>query len=223
MLAYLLLLSSLTGTVLDEKSRPIEGAVVVLIASTFAEEPKTAVADSRGRYEIAISGRGPFRVEAYAPGYVPFRARDVDPEKPFAIVLHPGGETIAGVVRDGTTLDPLEGAVVETRAGESAARVMAEPRLGLVEAVTDERGAFRLEGLAKTSYSVAASAAGYGLTTKHSVSPGEAVELYLFPGSGIYGRILDEKGKAVGGALVTAEEASGMFSSSPAQESDADG
>jgi len=223
MWVHLLLLSSLTGTVLDGKNRPIEGAVVVLIASTFAEEPKTAVADSRGRYEIATSGRGPFRVEAYAPGYVPFLARDVDPEKPFAIVLHPGGESISGVVRDGKTLDPLEGAVVETRAGESAARVMAEPRLGLVEAVSDERGLFRLEGLAKTSYSVAASAAGYGRTTKRSVSPGEAVELYLFAGSGIYGRILDEKGKAVGGALVTAEEGNGMFSSSPAQESDADG
>jgi hypothetical protein len=223
MWAYLLLLSSLTGTVLDEKDRPIEDAVVVLIPGSFREEPKTGTSDAMGRFEIALSKPGPFRVEAYAPGYAPFRLRDVDPEKPLSIVLRRGGETIAGVVRDGTTLDPLEGAIVETRAGESAARVMAEPRLGLVEAVTDERGAFRLEGLAKTSYSVAASAAGYGRTTKHSVSPGDAVELYLFPGSGIYGRILDEKGKAVGGALVTAEEASGMFSSSPAQESDADG
>jgi hypothetical protein len=139
MWTYLLLLSSLTGTVLDEKSRPIEGAVVVLMPASFREEPATGASDAMGRFEIALSKPGPFRVEAYAPGYVPFRARDVDSKEPLSIVLRRGGETIAGVVRDGTTLDPLEGAIVETRTGESSVRVFAEPRLGLVDAVSDER------------------------------------------------------------------------------------
>jgi protocatechuate 3,4-dioxygenase beta subunit len=218
----LLLLSSLTGTVLDEKNRPVEGAVV-LIASSFGAEPKTGVADAQGRYEIEAQGRGPFRVEAYATGYVPFLARDVDPEKPYVIVLRQGGESITGLVRDGDTLDPLEGAIVETRAGEAWARVLAEPRLGLVEAVTDARGEFRLEGLARTSHSVSASAPGYGRGTKGNVKPGEPVEIYLFPGSGIYGRLLDEGGKPVPGALVTLEMPNGIWTSSSAQESDPEG
>ena len=225
MWTHLLLLSFLTGTVLDEKDRPIEGAIVVLVPGSFREEPTTAASDAMGGFEIALSKPGPFRVEAYAPGYAPFRLRDVDPEKPLSIVLRRGGETIAGVVRDGTTLDPLEGAIVETRTGESSARVSAEPRLGLVDAQSDERGEFRLEGLAKSSYSVSASAPGYGRTTKANVPPGEPVEIYLFPGSGIYGRLLDEKGNPVEGALVSAESEDRMRMRGPstAQQSDADG
>jgi len=202
---HLLLLSSLTGTVIDEQNRPLEGAVVALIPRAYGEEPKTGASDANGRFEVGLPGIGAFRVEAYASGYVPFKARDVDPEKPLSIVLRRGGETITGVVRDGTTLDPLEGAIVESRTGDSWVRVSNEPRLGLVDAVSDERGEFRLEGLTKSSYSVSASAPGYGRTTKANVSPGEAVELYLFPGSGVYGRLLDENEIPVDGALVSAE------------------
>ncbi len=46
MLTYLRLLSSLAGTVLDEKNQPIAGAVVVLFASSFGEEPKTGVVET---------------------------------------------------------------------------------------------------------------------------------------------------------------------------------
>jgi protocatechuate 3,4-dioxygenase beta subunit len=227
MWVHLLLLSSLMGTVLDEKNRPIEGAVVVLVPSSFREDPATATSDAAGRFEIAVSKPGPFRVEAYASGYAPFRLRDVAPEKPLSIVLRRGGEFIAGIVRDGATLDPVKGATVETRAGESSARVSAEPRLGLVDTVSDERGEFRLEGLAKSSYSVSASAPGYGRTTTANVSPGAPVELYLFPGSGVYGRLLGEEGNPVEGAFVSAESEEGMHrmrrGPSTAQQSDADG
>lgn len=222
MWVHLLLLSSLTGTVLDEKNRPIEGALVALIPRAHGEEPKTGASDANGRFEVVLPGSGAFRVEAYAPGCVPFKAGDVDPTKPLTIVLKRGGETIAGVVRDGATLDPLEGAIVETRTGEYSARVSAEPRLGLVDAVSDERGEFRLEGLAKTSYTVSASAPGYGRTTKMNVAPEAAVEFYLFPGSGVYGRLLDEKGEPVEGALVSAEGGDRSFPRS-AQRSDAEG
>jgi protocatechuate 3,4-dioxygenase beta subunit len=226
MWTYLLLLSSLTGAVLDEKNRPIEGAVVVVLPGSFREEPVTATSGEAGRFEIALFKPGPFRVEAFAPGYVPFRAREVDPEKPLRIVLQRGAETITGLVRDGTTLEGVPGAVVETRSGESGARVSSDPRLGLVEALTDERGEFRLEGLTKSSYLVSASAPGYGRTTKPGVSPGEPVELYLFPGSGIFGRLLDEKGNPVGGAHVSAESEDRlprMPGTSTAQVSDAEG
>jgi hypothetical protein len=225
MWVHLLLFSALTGTVLDEKSRPIEGAVVVLLPSGFGKEPATTKSDAAGRFELALPKLGPFHVEAYASGYAPFRARDVSPEKPLEIILRRGGESIQGFVRDGETLEPIEGAVVETRAGEGAARVAAMPRLGLVEAVTDERGEFRLEGLTKVPYWVSASAPGYGRTTRQSTSPGERVEIYLFPGSGIYGRLLDEKGVPIDGAFVFAEPDERLWRSGPItpQASDADG
>jgi hypothetical protein len=203
MWSYLLLLASLSGTVVDEKDRPVEGATVVLLPERYGQDPVTALSDPKGAFAIALSREGPLRIEAYAPGFAPFRSRDVDPAKPLAIVLQKAEESIAGVVRDGTTLDPVEGAMVETRV--VGAWLRETPRLGVIEAVSDERGAFRLEGLSKTSFAVTASAPGYGTANRASVSPGEAVELYLFPGSGIYGRLLDGEGKPVEDALVAAE------------------
>ncbi|HEY7698148.1 MAG TPA: carboxypeptidase-like regulatory domain-containing protein, partial [Vicinamibacteria bacterium] len=116
--------------------------------------------------------------------------------------------------------------VVETRSGEAGGRVWTAPRLGIVDAVTDERGEFRLEGLPKGSYSVTASASGYGRTTKLNASSEEPVELYLFPGSGIYGRLLDDKGIPVEGAIVfveSHERISRMFGPLPIEQSDVDG
>jgi protocatechuate 3,4-dioxygenase beta subunit len=223
---YLLLLGTLTGltgTVLDEKNRPIAGAVVVLMSSSIGGDPRTGTADAEGRFTIEITGRGPFRAEAYAPGYATFRAPDVDPTKPLSILLRRGGESISGVVRDGTTREPLEGAMVETRVGEASTWIYEEPRLGVVEAVTGERGEFRLEGLSKRTYSVSASAPGYGRTTAAYVEPGEPVEIYLFPGSGIYGRLLDEKKKPVVGAFVAADGEDRTYSPGTAQRSDAEG
>jgi hypothetical protein len=220
---YLLLLASLTGTVLDEKSRPIPGAVVVLLSSAIGGDPKIGTADAEGRFTIAPSGRGPYRAEAFAPGYAVFRAKDLDLDKPLAIVLRRGGESISGVVRDGTTREPLEGAIVETRGGETSLRIHDEPRLGIVEAWTSERGEFRLEGLSKMAYTVSASAPGYGRTTMHDVEPGDAVEIYLFPGSGIFGRLLDEKGGPIEGGLVHADSEERRAAPSTAQRSDAEG
>jgi protocatechuate 3,4-dioxygenase beta subunit len=219
---HLLLLPSLAGTVVDGKNRPIEGASVVLIPGGFAAGPTTGTTDASGRFEIPLPKAGSYRVEAYARGYAPFRLKDVDRGKPLAIVLLPG-VALEGVVRDGTTMDPIEGAIVETRNAEGLSRISSEPRVGFVEGVSDERGKFRLEGLGQQEYSVTASAPGYGRTTIHNRSPGEAVELYLFPGSGIYGRLLDEKGSPVAGALVSGDEHS--FKSAPitAQTTDSDG
>jgi protocatechuate 3,4-dioxygenase beta subunit len=221
---HLLLLSSLSGAVLDEKGTPIEGAVVVLIPVRFRDEPVTGTSDAMGRFEVALESPGRSASKS-APGYVPFRALDVEVGKPLSIVLRRGGDTIAGVVRDGETLEPLQGAVVETRIGVAGSRVSTAPRLGRVEAVSNERGEFRLEGLERGTYSVSASAPGYGRTAASNVSPGEPVELYLFPGSGVYGRVLDEKGNPVEGALVSTESEDRMrrSPSRPGERSDADG
>ncbi|HEY7818721.1 MAG TPA: carboxypeptidase-like regulatory domain-containing protein [Vicinamibacteria bacterium] len=70
---YLLLLSTLTGTVLDEANQPVEGAVVVILPASYRAEPIAATADARGRFEVELFRPGPFRVEAYASGYELFR------------------------------------------------------------------------------------------------------------------------------------------------------
>jgi protocatechuate 3,4-dioxygenase beta subunit len=221
---HLLLLSSLSGSVLDEAKNPVEGAVIVATAGTgFRDEPSIATSDAKGRFEVELGRTGLLQVEAYAPGFIPFRGREIDPKTPLVIVLRRGGETLTGAVRDGTSREPLEGAVLETRSSDRSSRVSAEPRLGLVEVVSDERGEFRIEGLEKRPYSVSASAPGYGRTVKENVVPGHPFELYLFPGSGVYGRLLDEKGKPVRAGLVSAESENPIAVWPTAQTSDEDG
>jgi protocatechuate 3,4-dioxygenase beta subunit len=218
--------ATLSGTVQDDESRPVEGVLVVVSARDARpdEAPPSGKSDRDGRFEIALQGKGPFAVDAYVGGYGPFRARDVDPAKPLRIVLKRGGASIEGLVRDGTSLEPIAGAVVETRAVRG--RIDEHPRWGLVEAVTDEAGAFRLTGLGAGAHALSASAPGYGRATSTNVRAGEKVELFLFPGAGIYGRVSDSEGKPVEGAVVSAEWPGPMIAAPPSsaeQIADAEG
>jgi protocatechuate 3,4-dioxygenase beta subunit len=193
----------LSGTVADDEGRPLEGVLVVVTARDGRPDalPASGKTTADGRFEIALEGKGPFSVDCHAQGYGPFRSREVDSAKPLRIVLKRGGETIEGLVRDGTSLEPIEGAIVETRAVRG--RLDENPRWGLVEAVTDGAGAFRLAGLGAGAHALSASAPGYGRATQSNLRAGEKVELFLFPGAGIYGRLTDAQGKPVEGAVVS--------------------
>jgi Carboxypeptidase regulatory-like domain len=199
----------LEGKVENERGAAVEGAVVV-VTTGLAPEPQRATTDAKGRFRLELDVRGPVALEAYAPGYGPVRARGVDPGKPLSVVLKRGA-AVSGVVRDGTTKAPIEGALVATRVVRASEGGDADPRRGVVEALTDERGSFRLEGLGVGSYRVSGSAPGYGRAIA-TASPGDAVELFLFPGSGIYGRVTDPSGKPVAGAYVAVEPRARPFS-----------
>jgi protocatechuate 3,4-dioxygenase beta subunit len=200
--------STLSGTVEDDEGRPLERVLVVVSARDARPDAVTpsGKSDGDGRFQIALEGKGPFTVDSHAEGYGPFRARDVDPAKPLRIVLKRGGQKIEGLVRDGASLEPIEGAIVETRAVRR--NLDENPRWGVVDGVTDASGTFTLQGLGAGPHTLSASAPGYGRAMESNVRPGdkvEKVELFLFPGAGIYGRVTDAEGKPVAGAVVSSE------------------
>ena len=218
MWSYLLAISSLAGIVLDERNLPIEGAAVLV--SRLGAPPASGVSDADGRFRIEIEGSGPVSVEAHAPGRVLWRGPNVDPREPLSIVLTRAEGIVSGVVRDGESLDPIPGAVVSTRL--SLTRDPSNPRFGLLETLTDDRGEFRLEGVGKGA-EVIGTAAGYGRAVKPDAAPGASLELYLFPGTGIYGRILDERGEPLEGATISPRSSDPMSDSGGDEVSDAEG
>lgn len=201
--------ATLTGLVVDAKGQPIEGAVVAATPSNprFDESHPSATSDAKGRFAIETKGNPPFVVAAHAPGFEPFRLRDVTLETPLHIVLEEAAVSVTGRVVDGDTQEPIAGARVESRA-VGAGRLEDHPRFGLVEVATDDEGRFVLSGLGTGPFRVSASAPGFGSTTRSDVAGDVAVTLYLFRGVGIYGRVLDPKGEPIEGAFVDADPTS---------------
>ncbi len=208
----------LAGTVLDESGGPLEGVVVVVTPrGSLGREPlPSATSDPEGRFQITVPKKGPYAVDAYLAGFAPFRSRSVETDKALRLVLRSAKETIRGVVRDGETLAPIEGALVRTRVQRLRGRLPAHPRWGVVETVTDAEGLFELADLSTGRFEITASAPAYGQASKE-VAMGEPLEIYLFPGAGIYGRLTDPNDKPVEGAYVSTR------GSSLAERTDTDG
>jgi protocatechuate 3,4-dioxygenase beta subunit len=111
------------------------------------------------------------------------------------------GTVLDGLVLDGTTSRPVAGAKV--RVSEERAPTAETDTGG--EATTDAKGRFRIEGLAPGRYKVAAGARGFGLGSRVTAVPAPAVQVFLFPGGWITGKVSGPARRPVAGALVSAE------------------
>lgn len=65
---------------------------------------------------------------------------------------------------------------------------------------TDDKGEFTFEGVSGVSFSVWASAEGFGAAVKERAAPGDPVEIFLPALRSIVGTVLDESGQSVRGA-----------------------
>src|SRR6185436_15185542 len=92
-----------------------------------------------------------------------------------------------------------------------------------IEARTDARGAFRIEGVGAGLYSLRATARGYGSAYKSDVRPGATVNMMARPGGWLAGRVIDPKGVPVRGVLVRAEKEPQFWGSSSVETTDAEG
>ena len=193
--------------VLDPAGKPVEGALVSAWPSVGAfvgirmnqEKRRSGVTGKDGRAALTSMPGAPWELEVRARGF----ARSFQSRLAAAtvIVRLARGEAIAGRVLDGTSRAPVAGARVrvdewDSLPGEGDARPVAS------EAVTDARGAFRLEGLGRSAVTLVARAAGYAPARRDSARPGAPVELFLFPGPGLTGTVRDDAGRPVAGASI---------------------
>ena len=215
----------LEGQVKGPDGKPVEQALVVARAATasFSDPPRTARTSPEGRFRIEVEVRGPHTIRVEARGLAARTLEKVVPgSAPLAIALEKGG-FIEGVVKDGATGQTVPAARVEAREASGAISAPWEAGAGLVDATSDAKGRFRLEGLARGRHTVTGSARGFGRATHGNVALGQRIELFLTAGASIAGTVRDHAGRPVDGAVVRVEPEARGLGMPPASRTGRDG
>ena len=200
------------GTVTGPEGRPVANAAVVVTSpADLSDPPIVARSDAEGRFRVTARRRGPHTVRVEAAGLAARTVEKARPGTPLRVALAKGG-TIEGVVKDAASGEPVAGARVEAREDTRlVGAVTWDASLGVVQAVTDAKGAFRLEGLPRGPHTVSASLRGAGRASRAGVTPGQRAELLLVAGPAIVGRVLLPDGKPAIRAAVRAEAEVAFF------------
>jgi protocatechuate 3,4-dioxygenase beta subunit len=193
------------GTVKGPDGRPIEKALVVarIIGASRLDLPASARTDPTGAFRVTLKRAGLYDVRAEAKGLAARTIEKVRPGATLSITLAKG-RSVEGTVRDATTGEPVVGARVEAREN-GIAPVADDPLAGVIEAVSDAKGRYRLEGLRDAAHVLSVAAKGYGRAFKTNVVPGRTAAFLLLPGVSLSGTVWGPQKKPVEGALVQAE------------------
>jgi len=193
------------GVVRGPDGRPIERAVVVarIIGASRLDVPASARTDSTGAFRLDLKRAGLYNVRVEAKSLAARTLEKVRPGAPLSITLAKG-RSLEGTVRDATTGQPVAGARVEARE-RGIAPVADDPLAGVIEAVSDAKGHYRLDGLRDALHVLSVGAKGYGRAFKTGIAPGRTVRFHLSPGVSLSGTVWGPQRKPVEGALVQAE------------------
>ena len=212
------------GKVTDEGANPIAAAEVRLTPSSDAprflrnvaeEEARVVFTDGEGNFRFENLPRGTFDVEASAENFAPATVRgvnvDADRAADVGMVTLERGIVLEGVIMDGDDR-PVAGATVLAYPpspagirGEAVSRLAAaagEAR----EATTRDDGRFAITGLRSgDTVDVTARKSGYVASTLPQIElpQRDPLVVILEHGSRVTGRVSNEQGEAVVGAVVS--------------------
>jgi carboxypeptidase family protein len=193
--------AAVRGRVVDENGEHVASPSITA-AGVSTPDRANGRADDEGAFELAKLHAGSWRLEAAAPGYELLESATVELK---------GGDTKEGVL---ITLrekahGEVEGRVVDQDgAAVAAAQVMVHDG---GSARTGDDGAFRLERVPLGMQEIRAIASGNRNAAKTlEVREGvNTVELTMESGVDVSGRILDQEGNGVAGAMVSLTAAGG--------------
>jgi len=197
----------ISGSVLDTAGKPAAGVIVTA-------EDVAAATDAQGKFQIAGVSSGSHRLQALWKDDFAARKDGVrvrKGEETSASLALKRGSAVSGTVVEEGTRRPVAGARVSAYASTAFggfARRRAERT-----ARTDQRGRFRIAGLAPARYSVEAAREGYlssSIAGVNAAGTSPAANLALRRAATISGRVTDEKGQPVAGARVRIMREMGM-------------
>ncbi len=158
---------SITGKVVNESGQPMPGAALFLRRINTVTSGRTSTADTEGNFVISSLDAGLYAIMANTPAYI---APPTDPDAP---VYHRIGDNVrVELVRGGVVTGSVTNAAgepviaVRVRAHmvrDAKGQVPRMPSFGLSEQSTDDRGIYRIYGLAPGTYVVNAGGSGAGL------------------------------------------------------------
>jgi RNA polymerase sigma-70 factor (ECF subfamily) len=191
---------ALEGKVTDHDGLSVPGSTVTAWEDRedwMLDRVYQAPVDEQGRYRLLLPP-GRYRLRAVAPGYArSFAWPRVPTARAQDLALVPLGR-VAGRVIEGGTGRPVTGAVVSWRSEG-----------GRVDSVTaDAAGRFLIAVEAGAHVLWARRDAGYGRTEIQELPAGgeQAVTVVMSRTRGLYGRILSEEGRPLGGVTVSVTE-----------------
>ncbi|HEX6085943.1 MAG TPA: carboxypeptidase regulatory-like domain-containing protein [Thermoanaerobaculia bacterium] len=212
------------GKVTDENASPVAAAEVRLTPSTDAprflrtvdaEEARVVFTDGEGNFRLENLPRGAFDLEVRAENFAPATMRGVNVDSDRAadvgVIALERGIVLEGLIMDADDR-PVAGATVlaypPSPAGIRGAGVsrLAAAAGEAREATSRGDGRFAITGLrAGETVEVTARKAGFVATTlpQLELPQRDPVTIILEPGSRVSGRVSNEQGEAVVGAVVS--------------------
>jgi protocatechuate 3,4-dioxygenase beta subunit len=215
--------SALEGTVKGPDGKPVDQALVLARpeAARPGEGTLNTRTDAAGHFRLVLRRSELLSVRVQARGLAPRTLTRVSAATPLVVTLE------KGAVIEGSVTDPggaaIAGARIEVRDMGAAGFGSAAYELGAgVEATSDPKGRFRLEGLAAGRHLVHARARGFGSATKETLA-GQRCDLVLATGGSVVGIVTDQARKPVAGAMVVARRVADQPSGGSSEKTDASG
>ncbi len=194
----------LEGIVKGPDGKPIEGARVFYRDAAAGQGPAPSLrTDAEGRFRASLKSAQALPVRVEAKGFAARSFERVQPGSPLVVILD-RGRTIEGLVRDAAG-QPVARAQVVAKAEAPLGPSLWDAEANRLEATTNARGRYQLEGVGAGLYTLIARASGRGAARRPNVRAGSTVDLVLQPKASLGGIVQDGDGRPLAGALVRAE------------------
>ena len=155
---------TITGRVTGEQGQPLPGAAISIQAIKFSLQQRNATSDNDGNFQFTNLDQGLYKIFAYAPAYtLPPREPDT-PVPYYRIGDNVRLELVRGGIITGTVTNAAGEPIVGIRVKAAMVRDLndgspVEPFFRMQEKLTDDRGIYRIYGLAPGTYVVSAGGA----------------------------------------------------------------
>jgi len=156
---------TITGSIVNERGEPMPGASVFVRPLAAPNAGRSTSADAEGRFRVTGLEPGLFLITGYSPAYV-FQPPEFDSSPTyFRVGDSVRIEMIKGSVITGTVTnangEPVVGIRVRAvRIRDPKGQLVRTPPTGQIERTTDDRGIYRIYGLAAGTYVVCAGGGG---------------------------------------------------------------
>jgi len=156
---------TISGRVVNENGQPLTGATVFARAVGTSMQGRTTVTDSEGNVELSALDQAAYSVSAMLPAYAT-ALRDSDTPTYYRVGDSVRLELVRGGVVTGTVTTAAGEPVVAInvrayRIRDAKGQPPKTPLTSFGERSTDDRGIYRIYGLAPGTYLVAAGGSGY--------------------------------------------------------------